>query len=609
MKDHQDATTAVISEAASTSSDEQVEKTSANIIMEKDDQQQSARPEGWDAILNRQVDTPQRTYSAWHLYRYASNLDLAIIFVSVVASCASGAAMPCMTLVFGGMQGAFQDFLVLGTTSREEFQSKINDYALYFVYLGIGSFVATYVSTIGFLYTGENITINLRQRYLESCLRQNIGFFDKTSAAEVASKITSDANKIQDGISEKVSLFTTAIASLTASFIIGFTVAWKLTLVMSSVFFALLLGVLAISMVIPRFIMPLTMAIIQSSTLAHEAFANVRVAIAFRSQEYLANRYDVHLQAAQTHGFKIKACVAVLMAFFMGMSPLTYSLGFWQGSLFLVKGEITIEAMLTTIMVILIGSYNVGFLSPYIQAFNAALSTASNLMIVIDREPTVDATDMLNGERPGDLNGTISFQGVSHVYPSRPEAVVLDDLSITFHAGETTAIVGPSGSGKSTIFGLLQRFYEPVQGTIFLDGLDTKTLNLHWLRQQIGVVGQEPVLFAGSVYENIRNGLAGSQYEHADDDLQRELVVRAAKTAQAHDFITTQLIDGYETDVGQRALLLSGGQRQRIAIARAIVSDPKSEWSDITTVKSTHLTEFSSSPSPRRGYFSIGHQV
>lgn len=552
---------------------------------EKSDHRPHSSPQGQDQtavldLLNRQVDTPQRTYPPWHLYRYASTLDLFIIFVSVVASCASGAAMPCMTLVFGGMQGAFQDYLVLGTMSREEFQSQINSYALYFVYLGIGSFLATYISTVGFLYTGENITIRLRQRYLESCLRQNIGFFDKTSPAEVASRLTSDANQIQDGISDKVSMFTTAIASLIASFVIGFTVAWKLTLIMSSAFFAMLLGVMSIGLILPRFIPPLTMAIIKSSTLAHEAFTNVRVAIAFRSQDYLTDRYDEHLQASQTYGFKIKAFVAVLTAFFMGMSPLIYSLGFWQGSMFLVRGEISIEAMLTTIMVILVGSYNVGFLGPYIQAFNSALGTASNLMIVIDREPTVDATNKTTGERPGSENsiqGAVQLRSVTHVYPSRPEVTVLDDLSVSFNAGETTALVGTSGSGKSTIFGLIQRFYEPVKGSLTLDGHEISSLNLHWLRQQIGVVDQEPVLFAGSVYDNIRNGLVGSKYEDADEGVQREMVIKAAKTAHAHDFITTQLPNGYETDVGHRATLLSGGQRQRIAIARAIVSDPKSK--------------------------------
>lgn len=532
----------------------------------------------YDAILNRQVEIPQHNYPPWQTYRYASRTDLFIIALSVVASCASGACMPCMTLVFGGMQGAFQDFLVLGTISRDEFQGIINSYALYFVYLGIGSLVTTYVSTVGFLYTGESIATNLRQQYLESCLRQNMAYFDKISAAEVASRIITDADKVQDGISDKVGTVTSAISALLASFIIGFAVAWKLTFVMSATFFSMLFGITALSFALPRFIQPLTMTIIQSSTLAYEIFANVRVVMAFGGQAHFIGRFNGYLRASQTAGFKLKACVALLTAFFMGMSPLTYSLGFWQGSLFLVKGEISIQAMITVIMVTLIGSYHVGFIGPNVQAFNTAVATASNLMTLIDRKPTADATDEATGERLTELRGAVSLAGVTHIYPSRPDVTVLDHLSVSFNAGETTALVGASGSGKSTIFGLLQRFYEPVQGTISLDGREISELNLGWLRQQIGTVGQEPVLFTGSVYDNIKNGLAGSQYEDADKHVQREMVIQAAKTAHAHDFIMTQLVDGYETDVGQRAQLLSGGQRQRIAIARAIVSNPKSEF-------------------------------
>jgi ATP-binding cassette subfamily B (MDR/TAP) protein 1 len=248
-----------------------------------------------------------------------------------------------------------------------------------------------------------------------------------------------------------------------------------------------------------------------------------------------------------------------MMAFFMGMSGVTYSLGFWQGSLFLVRGEISIEDMLTTIMVMLIGSMNVGYISPYIQAFNTALNTATGLMTVIDREPTIDATDEMTGDQPESCAGDF------------------ESLNVRFRAGQTTAIVGPSGSGKSTLFGLLARWYDPVGGTISLDGRDTTSLNLHWLRKQMGVVGQEPVLLAGSVYDNIRSGLAGTIYENSEDSVQREMVIKAAKISYAHTFIEEQLVDGYDTDVGQGALLLSGGQKQRIAIARAIVSEPKSE--------------------------------
>jgi ATP-binding cassette subfamily B (MDR/TAP) protein 1 len=151
---------------------------------------------------------------------------------------------------------------------------------------------------------------------------------------------------------------------------------------------------------------------------------------------------------------------------------------------------------------------------------------------------------------------------------------VIDDVSLVVPAGKTTALVGASGSGKSTIIGLIERFYEPVGGEIFLDGNEISTLNLRWLRRQMSLVNQEPVLFNTTIFENIGHGLTGAPYENASRAARMVLIVRAAKKANAHDFISA-LPGGYETQVGERGSLLSGGQKQRIAISRAIVSDPK----------------------------------
>lgn len=528
------------------------------------------------AILKRQVDKPERKYRFWHIYRFATKLDLLIIFISGVASCASGAAMPAMTILFGGLQGVFQEYLFYQRISYSEFESEVAEFILYFVYLAIGTFFATYISTVGFIYTGEHITSNLRQKYLESCLGQNIGFFDNLGAGEVAVKITSDANRIQDGISEKVGLLLSAVATVLAGFIIGFVVSWKLTLIMSSVVVALVLNTYLWTKVLMKYAIPMAIAGIMASSLAQEIFTAVRVAVAFGCQPRLVEQYDGHLKVAQTNGVKVKAAIGMMMAVVMAVMHLIYGLGFWQGSLFLSREDLALENMLTALMAVMVGSLTVASIGPYYQGFVEAITIVSSLASIIDRESPIDSSPSGKGEKPAHVEGNLRFENIKHIYPSRPDVVVVDQLNLDFEAGKVTALVGASGSGKSTIVGLIERFYSPVRGQVFLDGRDISKLNLSWLRQQIGYVGQEPVLFAGSVLDNIRFGLIGSAHEHADHATQRTLIEEAAKNANAHDFIT-QLPDGYETDVGQRGLSMSGGQKQRIAIARALVSNPKSE--------------------------------
>ena len=183
--------------------------------------------------------------------------------------------------------------------------------------------------------------------------------------------------------------------------------------------------------------------------------------------------------------------------------------------------------------------------------------------IVLQVPPIDSSSD--KGAIPDHIEGKVEFRGVTFAYPSRPDTVVMDDFSAEASVGKTLALVGPSGSGKSTTVQLIQRFYDPDVGTVLLDGKDLRDLNLRWLRRNIGVVSQEPVLFGTTIAENIRYGREG---------VTQEEIEAAAKAANAHDFIKS-LPDKYETLAGGSGAQMSGGQKQRIAIARALVRDPK----------------------------------
>ncbi|KAL2133880.1 hypothetical protein VTI74DRAFT_1496 [Chaetomium olivicolor] len=525
-------------------------------------------------ILKDQVYTPDVKVGMATLYRYSSRNDLLIIFVAAICAIASGAVLPLMTVIFGNLQGTFQDYFTPGTTmTYDEFTSELGRLVLYFVYLAIGEFVTSYIATVGFIYTGEHISAKIREHYLESCMKQNIGFFDKLGAGEVTTRITADTNLIQEGISEKVGLTLQAVATFVAAFVIGFVSYWKLTLILLSTVVALMLCMGTGSRFIVKYSRQNIAAYAQGGSIAEEVISSVRNAVAFGTQDRLAKQYDVHLTRAEVFGFKLKSTLGVMVAGMMTILYLNYGLAFWMGSRFLVDGSVPLSKVLIVMMSVMIGAFNLGNVAPNLQAFTTSLGAAAKIYSTIDRKSPIDPSSE-EGRKLDNVIGTIRLENIKHIYPSRPEVVVMDDVSLTIPAGKTTALVGASGSGKSTIIGLVERFYSPIEGTVYLDDVDISTLNLRWLRQQISLVSQEPTLFGTTIYENIRHGLIGTKWENESPERQRELIEDAAKKANAHDFITS-LPEGYETNVGERGFLLSGGQKQRIAIARAVVSDPK----------------------------------
>jgi ATP-binding cassette subfamily B (MDR/TAP) protein 1 len=206
-------------------------------------------------------------------------------------------------------------------------------------------------------------------------------------------------------------------------------------------------------------------------------------------------------------------------------------------------------------------------------AVTQGCAAAAKLYATIDRVPAIDSANP-SGEKPTTVSGEITFDSVKFHYPSRPSIPILKGLSLTFRAGKTSALVGASGSGKSTIVNLVERFYDPTEGTVRVDGKDLKDLNLKWLRSQIGLVSQEPTLFGTSIQENVAHGLIGTVHEDASEEEKMKLIKEACVKANADGFIN-KLPEGYSTLVGERGFLLSGGQKQRIAIARSIVSNPR----------------------------------
>merc|ERR1719238_387817 len=229
----------------------------------------------------------------------------------------------------------------------------------------------------------------------------------------------------------------------------------------------------------------------------------------------------------------------------------------YYGGYLISIGEITFQEMMTPMFIMMGGMLGV-------KDVPTATSAAKLFFEATDRTPTINVLDT-SGVKDLDLRGDVEVKDVTFAYPSAPDHLVCKGYSLSIMAGQTLALSGASGSGKSTIIQLIERFYDPLSGVVTLDGIDIKTMNVKWLCSQLGLVSQEPVLFQGTVAENILYGKR--------DATQAE-IEEAAIAANAHTFITTNLNDAYNTQVGQGGGKLSGGQKQRVAIARALIKKP-----------------------------------
>ncbi|KAG5638718.1 hypothetical protein H0H81_010701 [Sphagnurus paluster] len=521
------------------------------------------------------------------LFRFSTKFELFIDALGLICAAAAGAAQPLMSLLFGNLT---QDFVSFGTTlqlakqgnataaadiprAAAAFRKTAALDASYLVYIGVGMFVCTYVYMYVWVYTGEVNAKRIREKYLQAVLRQDIQFFDSVGAGEIATRIQTDTHLVQQGISEKVALVVNFLSAFVTGFVLAYARSWRLALALSSILPCIGITGGVMNKAMSKYMQLSLKHVADGGSLAEEVISTVRTAQAFGTQHTLSNLYDVHI--AQSRKVDLKAAIwnggGLAIFFFVIYSA--YALAFSFGTTLILRGHADAGAVVNVFLAILIGSFSLALLAPEMQAITNGRGAAAKLYSTINRIPNIDSADP-GGQKPETVAGEIVLEDVKFSYPSRPGVQVVNGLSITFEAGKTAALVGASGSGKSTIISLVERFYDPSSGTVKLDGVNLKDLNLKWLRSQIGLVSQEPTLFATTIKGNVAHGLIGTRFEHASEEEKFALIKEACIKANADGFIT-KLPLGYDTLVGERGFLLSGGQKQRVAIARAIVSDPR----------------------------------
>ncbi|KAM0713968.1 hypothetical protein Q7P37_010931 [Cladosporium fusiforme] len=507
------------------------------------------------------------------VYRYASPAEILMMVVSAICSLAAGVVAPLMIIIFGQLVGDLSNNSAANLGEAVGGNSASNQRILYLVYLAIASFGLEWIATAGWQHTGRRIARKVRADYLRALLRQNIGFFDTFGAGKMTSHITADMNAIQEAISEKVGITLTTCATVVAAFIVGFVQYWALALILSSSLLAIMLFLGLLSVPMQSNTTKAGQGASEAATVVDEAFSAIKTVLALNMQERMKDRYAIHTRIAEHWSGRAKAYTGMMLAVMMCIINLMYGLAFWQGARFQNAGSVDITAIIITLLAIMTGSFSVAMMAPNFQAFNTGTASAAVIFRFIDRPSPIDSSDE-GGLDASQIEGDVKLQNLRHVYPSRVTTNALKNCNLHIPAGKTTALVGPSGGGKSTIVGLIQRFYNTVEGTITIDGVPITDYNIASLRRQISVVSQEPTLFSLSVRDNIAFGLSEVQRKEMTEQQVTDAVLESAKQAYAHEFVA-KLPQGYDTSVGERGVLLSGGQRQRIAIARALISDPK----------------------------------
>ena len=523
-------------------------------------------------LLAQHIATPILDISYFHLFRYATKKDHFIIAVSLLCAIIAGAITTMPALFIGLLIGAIQDNWS-GGAAPDATSKELTRFTIYFVYLFVGELVTCYIATVGFIRTGIILSSRIREQYLSALLRQNIAFFDNIGAGEIATHITADSNLIRDGISEKVSIAVQCSSSIVTAFVIGFIKDWKLTLILASSPVCICIILALSGIVLTKYRQRWLGETAEAGNIAEEVLSSIRTVVGLNAQSQLVSRYDRSLAKAERWAVMSRLISGSVLGSVYAVIYLAIGLGFWMGSRFLVSGSTSYVDILTIILANVTGIACLGGIVPPLQVFAIATAAGSRLYSTIDRMPP-GASGPPPTKTLDTVNGRIELMNVKHIYPSRPDITILHNLSMVIEPGKTTAIVGPSGSGKSTIIELIERFYDPIAGQILLDGHRLDDLRLNWLRQHVSLVQQSPTLFATTIFENIRYGLVDTPNDNAPAEKIQELVHDAARTSNAHDFIS-KLPHGYETLVGEAGVLLSGGQKQRIAIARALVRDPK----------------------------------
>lgn len=475
------------------------------------------------------------------------------------------AASAGVGLIFPLKSGEMLGYIGDTDKSVEEIKSGLMNIGLMLLLILVAQAVFSFGRVFFFAQVTENMLKALRKDTFKQTIQMPMSFFSKNQVAELSSRIATDISVISDAFTINIAEFIRQVIVGVGGLILLITktdwavAKWFLIIIPPLTLFAILF-----SKRIRKFSKTYQEKIAQSNVVVGEAFTGITNVKTFTNENYEINKYDKVTNEVRDIGIKYGIFRGLFFSFVMVFVFGSVFFILWQ-MLFALKVEhsITAESFGTFMMLSLFVAGSLGGLPEQIASIQRALGATDRVFELIDGN--IEGIDLKKeNAATKQSQGEIEFQSVSFNYPSRPDFDVLKSISFKAEAGQTVALVGSSGSGKTTIASLISRFYDPIKGKILIDGKDSKTMSLTELRQQIALVPQDVILFAGTIRDNIAYGKTNA----TDEEIEA-----AAKQANAFDFINS-FPDKFNTMVGERGIQLSGGQRQRIAIARAVLKNP-----------------------------------
>ncbi|XP_006361363.1 ABC transporter B family member 15-like [Solanum tuberosum] len=496
------------------------------------------------------------------IFMHADGVDILLMTLGFLGAVGDGASFPVMLIAIAKLMNIIGG---LNTSNVLNFRHNINENVMLLIYVACAKWIACFLEGFCWTRTAERQASRLRIRYLKAVLRQDVGYFDLhvASTANVIASVSGDSLVIQDCISEKVPLFLRDVSTFIGAYVVGFLMIWRLALIAFPMVFLLMIPSMIYGRALMRISRKMRDEYSKAGSIVEQVISSIRTVYSFVGERKSIEDYCVALDGCVELGVK----QGLAKGLFIGSNGFGFAIralmSYYGSRLVMYNGAHGGNVFMVTLAISL-GGISLSSGLSNIKDFAEAKVANERVMEIIKRVPKIDSENM-EGQTLDKMTGEIEFKHIEFAYPSRPESIVLKDFNLKIPRGKTVALVGGSGSGKSTVIALLQRFYDPLAGEILLDGVVINRLQPKWLRSQMGLVSQEPALFATTIKENILFG---------KEDASMEQVIEAAKASNAHNFIC-QLPQGYYTKVGERGIQMSGGQKQRIAIARAIIKSPR----------------------------------